>query len=442
MKSTLYSTFLILFLLSNSYSFFFKTKNTPLKVFSGPIKVAIMGSTGSVGTQALEVIRNLNNLEGGSEPKFKVVALSAKSNHKLLSQQVNEFKPQVCHILKNYEKLPNLLKRKCEILSDKSDLLDLCRKLDYDLIIMAISGCDGIEPTMAAAESGKKIALSNKESVVSAGSLLSKVVKKYKTTVIPVDSEHNAIFQCLDDGKVDTTRITYVTSISSQVLAGVKNLILTTSGGPFLGKKYPEYKNLKTSDNISHPVWKMGSKITVDSSTMMNKALEVLEAHHLFGIHLDNIKILVHKECLVHSLVEFVDNSVLCQMYLPDMKLPISHSLNWPNRTKNSLPPLDLRGKTLTFKEVDFENFPFLCLGYEVGRLGGLYPAVFNAANDVANDLFRSNMIDYDQLYHIVRETVEEFNNPDLNDDSLQDIMYADSWAKETANKVYSRVVT
>eukprot|EP00375_Theileria_parva_P001967 XP_764642.1 1-deoxy-D-xylulose 5-phosphate reductoisomerase [Theileria parva strain Muguga] len=399
-----------------------------------------MGSTGSVGTQALDVIRNINKLESNSGPKFEVVALTANSNYKLLSQQVNEFRPEVCHILKNYEKMPELLKTKCKILNEKSDLMDLCRNFDYDIILMAISGCDGIEPTLAAAKSGKKIALSNKESVVSAGSLLSKVVKKSKTTVLPVDSEHNAIFQCLDDGTVDTRKSTYVCSISSQALAKVKNLILTSSGGPFNGKKYTEYKNLRSTDNINHPVWQMGSKITVDSSTMMNKALEVLEAHHLFGLPLDSIKILVHKECVVHSLVEFIDNSVLCQMYLPDMKLPISHALHWPNRTKNALPSLDLRGRNLSFKEADYENFPFLGLGYEVGRMGGLYPAVFNAANDVANGLFRSNKIDYEKLYQIVRETVESFNKPDLSDDILQDILYADSWAKDTANRMYSKV--
>ncbi|UKK02353.2 1-deoxy-D-xylulose 5-phosphate reducto-isomerase [Theileria orientalis] len=410
---------------------FSKTNLHEAKLCS-PVKVAIVGSTGSVGTQALNVIRNLNK----NETKFEVVALTARKNFELLSQQADEFMPKACHIFDNSDRLKESMRHKCDVLTSKQDLLDLCQNLDYDVLLMAISGCAGIEPTLSAARSGKKLALSNKESVVSAGKLLSRIVKESATTVIPVDSEHNAIFQCLDDGSVDARRSSYVCNISQNSLQRVKNLILTSSGGPFRGSKFSDYKSLKMKDNISHPVWSMGSKITVDSSTMMNKALEVIEAHHLFGIPFENIKILIHKECIVHSMVEFVDNSVLAQMYLPDMCLPISHALNWPNRSDNGLPGLDLTKHTLSFTEADMENFPFLKLGYEVGRRGGLYPAVFNAANDMANELFRQNLINYDQLHELVHDTVDLFNPFELKDDRIEDILLVDSWAKRKVRQL------
>ncbi|GFE55130.1 1-deoxy-D-xylulose 5-phosphate reductoisomerase 1 [Babesia ovis] len=407
-----------------------------------PIKVAVIGSTGSIGTQTLEIIRRIN--AESDEPKFKVVALSANSNADDLSKQAMEFKPNILNINFGAEALRQNVPNECEITTGKESILEICKNFDYDLLVMGISGCAGIEPTIAAAEGGKSLALANKESVVSAGCLLRKAIKKSKCELIPIDSEHNAIYQCLMSSARDFLEYTKqrdsrpLCGISSNVLNAVKRLIITSSGGPFRDTDPSLMKSLRLKDAIKHPVWSMGAKITIDSSTMMNKGLEVIEAHELFGIPYDSIRVLIHKECIVHSLVQFVDNSVMAQLYNPDMKLPIAYALNWPDRLPNTLPELDLVGQPLSFTNPDLKKFPCLKLAFEVGKMGGLYPTVLNAANEQANELLRQDAIAHWEIHELVKNAIDTFKQPDITEPSIDDIMEADAWGKQHVMELFT----
>lgn len=404
---------------------------------TSPVRVAVMGSTGSIGTQTLDIISKMNT--GGD--RFKVVALTANENFRLLSRQIERFKPEVAHICKHADLLKDMVGEKTELVTGNKALLDLCSSNIYDLLVIGISGSVGIEPTVAAARSGKRIALANKESVVSAGELLKNIVREHGSLILPVDSEHNAIYQCISPTTTTTSdnHSESICNVPQNTINSVKRLILTSSGGPFREVDASVFGKMRISDNISHPVWSMGAKITVDSSSMMNKGLEVIEAHYLFGLPLEKIEILIHKECIVHSMVEFVDNSVISQMYLPDMRLPIAYSLNWPERIPNGLQPIDLTAHTLSFTSPDFDKFPALKLAYQVGKMGGLYPAVLNAANDRANELFRMNTVTFYEMFSLVKTTVENFN-PDRYSISLQDILEADKWAKNNVDNLQKKM--
>lgn len=404
------------------------------QLYAEPTKVAIFGSTGSIGTQTLDIIRSIN--AASEEPKFEVVALSANSNADDLVKQAQEFRPTRLNINVNVEDLSLHLKDKCQITTGVEGLNDICNSVDYDILIMGISGCAGIEPTVAAARSGKKLALANKESVVSAGNLLRKVIADSKCEIIPIDSEHNALYQCLITSARDY--VSHIKDRSEGALCGIppnvrksiKRLILTSSGGPFRDTPLDMMKNLRIKDALKHPVWSMGAKITVDSSTMMNKGLEVIEAHQLFGVPYEQIDVLIHKECVIHSLVEFVDSSIIGQFYNPDMRLPIAYALNWPDRTDNTLPGLNLTEATLSFTKPDLNKFPCLKLAYEAGKRGGLYPTVLNAANEKANEIFRQDAITHCELYDFVQKAVEDFIPPSTNEFSIEEIMEAHEWGK------------
>eukprot|EP00371_Babesia_bovis_P003547 XP_001612194.1 1-deoxy-D-xylulose 5-phosphate reductoisomerase family protein [Babesia bovis T2Bo] len=399
-----------------------------------PRKVAVIGSTGSIGCQTLDIIRRINATY--DEPLFDVVALSANCNIKDLAQQAKEFKPKILNINYGYDELRQNVNNDIDITEGKEGILQLCRNFDYDLLVMGISGCAGIEPTIAAAEAGKSVALANKESVVSAGSTLRRVLDKSKCELIPIDSEHNAIYQCLVTSPRDLLEHTKerdpraMCRISTNVLNSVKRLIITSSGGPFRDTDKSLMKTLRLKDAIKHPVWSMGAKITIDSSTMMNKGLEVIEAHELFGIPYDNIQVVIHKECIVHSMVQFVDNSVLAQMYNPDMRLPIAYALNWPDRMESTLPELDLLKQQLTFTDPDLEKFPCLKLAFEAGKMGGLYTTVLNAANERANEFLREDAIAHWEIHELVKRAVEEYKHPNIDHPRIEDVMEADSWGK------------
>ncbi|KAK1937476.1 1-deoxy-D-xylulose 5-phosphate reductoisomerase family protein [Babesia divergens] len=400
-----------------------------------PIKVAIFGSTGSVGTQTLDMIRSMN--KASDETKFKVVALTADSNVKDLAMQAQEFKPTNLNINKNAEELRTTVGAACHITTGVEGLVGICESTDYDILIMGISGCAGITPTIAAAKSGKRLALANKESVVSAGNLLRRVISESKCEIIPIDSEHNALYQCLMTSARDFVHHVKhkstkpMCSISTNVVNSIKRLIITSSGGPFRDTPLSMMRTLRLKDALKHPVWSMGAKITVDSSTMMNKGLEVIEANQLFGIPYEQIRVLIHKECIVHSLVEFVDNSVIAQMYRPDMRLPIAYALNWPDRKENTLPELDLTQHSLTFSEPDLQKFPCLKLAYEVGKMGGLYPTVLNAANEQANEILQQDAISHCEIYDFVHNAIDSYRHPNSNEHSIEEIMEAHEWAKQ-----------
>ncbi|KAK2195302.1 bifunctional 1-deoxy-D-xylulose 5-phosphate reductoisomerase/1-deoxy-D-xylulose 5-phosphate reductoisomerase [Babesia duncani] len=360
--------------------------------------------------------------------------MSANSNVNDLAKQCNEFKPQYVHVNENQDQLKNELDYSPEIYFGNPGLLDIVTNVQCDLLIMGISGCAGIEPTMVAAKAAKRIALANKESVVSAGPLLKSIVESSNCRIIPIDSEHNAIYQCLTtlpmnpQDAFSTTKT--LCGIASDVMKGVKTLYITSSGGPFANKSVEEMKNITLDDALKHPVWSMGSKITIDSSTMMNKGLEVIEAHYLFGIPYDQIKVLIHKQCLIHSMVEFADCSILAQMYLPDMKLPIAYAINWPNRANSNLPSLDVVNTPITFEHPNFEKFPCLALAYEVGKKGGIYPAILNAANEQANALFRSRRIGYHDIYRLTRAAVDHYQDENKVE-TLEQVLQVDKWARD-----------
>ena len=286
-----------------------------------------------------------------------------------------------------------------------------------DTVVTALSGRIGLEPTLAALDAGKAIALANKETLVAGGELVMAKARRLNCPILPVDSEHSAIFQCLEENPET-----------------IESIILTASGGPFFGWSRQELAKVTPEKALCHPNWSMGAKITIDSATMMNKGLEVIEAHHLFSMDYDHIEVLIHPQSVVHSMVQYRDGSVLAQMGRPDMRLPIQYALSYPTRWKNPFERLDLRGKTLTFHEPDFEGFPALALAYQVGRTGGSLPAVMNAANEVAVEAFLERKIGYLDLPRIVEAVCAEHHvleHPDLGS-----ILDADSWARRRTGEL------
>ncbi|MGL5056375.1 MAG: 1-deoxy-D-xylulose-5-phosphate reductoisomerase, partial [Fusobacteriaceae bacterium] len=320
-------------------------------------KIAVLGSTGSIGVNALEVIR-------GAKEEFQVIALTGHNNYKLLIEQINEFKPKYVSVgteegykvLK--EKFPNI-----EIYFGEQGLKLIGALRETDIVLTAISGAVGIDATVEAIKLSKRVALANKETMVAAGEYINKLLKEYpKAQIIPVDSEHSAIFQSLLGGRKKE----------------VKKLIITASGGTFRGKKREELLNVKVEDALKHPNWSMGKKITIDSSTLVNKGLEVIEAHQLFGIEYENIEVIVHPQSIIHSMVEFCDTSIIAQMGVPDMKLPIQYAFTYPERIENSvMESLDFKKiNNLTFQEPDHETFLGIKLAFKAGKIGKTMPAV------------------------------------------------------------------
>lgn len=327
--------------------------------------ISILGSTGSIGTQSLDVVDKDNNL--------KVAALTAYKNTDLIEAQIRKYKPQFAAMYD--EKCAADLKVKVAdtgtvVLSGEEGVCECARK--GDMAVTAIVGIAGLRPTLAAIESGSDIALSNKETLVTAGDYVMNFAKEKGVKIVPVDSEHSAIFQSIaDQGKF------------------VEKIIITASGGPFFGKKREELVNVTAEDALKHPNWSMGAKITIDSSTLVNKGLEIIEAMHLFGVDVDNIIPVVHRQSIVHSLVEFCDGSVIGQFGVPDMKLPISYALHYPERSIKVSDRLDLaKIGTLTFAEIDHEAFPAVNMAKSAARTGGTMPAVFNGANEEAVAMF------------------------------------------------------
>ena len=363
-------------------------------------RIAIFGSTGSIGTQALQVIEAYPDL-------FEVEILTAQTNGKLLIEQALKFKPNAVVIgdEKKYEEVKAaLISKDIKVFTGETALEEVADFDTYDMMIAAIVGFAGLKPTLKAVEKGKAIALANKETLVVAGDIVMQLAVEKRVPIIPVDSEHSAIFQCL----VGETR------------NKIEKIILTASGGPFLGKKPNYLVNVKRHHALQHPNWNMGAKITVDSATLMNKGLEMIEAKWLFNLNPDQIQVLIHPQSIVHSMVQFEDGSIKAQMGLPDMKLPIQYALTFPQRVQSSNPRADLRKiATLTFEEPDVKTFRNLSLATLALEKGGNLPCILNAANEIAVWAFLNNRIGFLDITAVVEKAMQKINyieKPNLSD--------------------------
>ncbi|MCG9967773.1 1-deoxy-D-xylulose-5-phosphate reductoisomerase [Pelotomaculum terephthalicicum JT] len=375
-------------------------------------RVVILGSTGSIGRQALEVIRQLPD-------RFKVVGLAAGKHWQLLAGQIREFRPDAV-VLEREQELNNLRDELVwsgipDLAWGRSGLENLAMLPQADIVLVAVTGALGIYPTIAAISAGKDVALANKETLVAAGHLVIELAAQKKSALLPVDSEHSAIWQCLN----------------GQERGAVEKIILTASGGPFRNFSKEQLDNVTVDMALSHPNWQMGNKITIDSATLMNKGLEIIEAKWLFGVSYEQIEVVIHPQSIIHSAVEFSDGSVIAQMGQPDMRLPIQYALTYPERLPGCCSRLKLtRLQELTFEEPDIERFPSLKLAFEAGKTGGTLPAVLNAANEVAVNSFLEKRIPFQAIPFIVGEVMEKHLT--AKQPGLEEIMEADSWARET----------
>lgn len=362
-------------------------------------RIAILGSTGSIGTQTLEVVQ--------SNPELQVVALAAGSSVDKLEEQIRQFKPRIAGMWSE-EAAAELKSRVADlpvkIVSGMEGLLEIAILPEAQVLVTAIVGMIGIRPTIAAIEAGKDIALANKETLVTAGHIIMPLAKKHGVSILPVDSEHSAIFQ----------------SMNGEPSRRISKILLTASGGPFRGKKREELENVQVEDALKHPNWSMGRKITIDSSTLVNKGLEVIEAKWLFDVDVDRIQVVVHPQSIIHSMVEYVDGAVIAQLGTPDMKLPIQYALFYPDRK-----PMD--GKKLSFYELgqltfekpDTDTFWGLSLAYRAATVGGSMPTVYNAANEKAVELFLNRRISYLQITDLIAQSMEQHKvivNPSVDE--------------------------
>ena len=379
-------------------------------------KVAILGSTGSVGIQSIEVCQNLN---------CKVDLLMASSSVDIIEKQARLLKPRVCVMTDNAS--ANILKTKLgdtdiKVYSGEVSANEAIMESDASVAVNAVSGFAGLAPAISCAKSGKRIAMSNKEAIVIAHKILKEEIDKNNAEMIPVDSEHSAIFQCLDD------------------VNSIKRIILTSSGGPFRGKKREELKSITANDALSHPTWRMGAKITVDSASLMNKGFEVIEAVRLFSVAPEQVKVVVHPQSIMHSAVEYIDNSVIAQMGAPDMRTCIQYAITYPERKKALANQLDFASLSkLTFEEPDLDTFSLLPLAFYSIEQDGIIPAVLNASDEVAVHAFLKDKIGFTDIFDIVERIVTGFNN--IKSPSLDDIISADKEARILTEELINTLV-
>jgi 1-deoxy-D-xylulose-5-phosphate reductoisomerase len=376
-------------------------------------RIAILGSTGSIGRQTLDVVRALPDY-------FNVVGLATGGNMDLLTEQVAEFQPEYINFAtKNGDDYRGRFKKiGCAFMT----LEEMASQTDVDIVVMAVSGSAGMAATLAAVKASKNIALANKESLVAAGSIITAMAKKSFAKILPVDSEHCAIWQCLAGEKQPP-----------------RHIILTASGGPFRSFTAEQMKDITPEQALAHPSWKMGRKVTIDSATLMNKGLEVIEARWLFNVPVEDVKILVHPQSIVHSMVEFIDGSVKAQLGVPDMRLPIQYALSYPDRLENTtLPKIDWADfPGLKFEQPDMVKFPCLRLAIEAGKEGGTCPAVLCAADEVAVEMFLNRRIGFTDIPRLVEQTLNKHQNNTRPD--IEDIKAADKWARETMLEIAGR---
>lgn len=375
-------------------------------------KIAILGSTGSIGTQTLDVVRKHN---------ISVYALAAHSNINLLEKQVREFLPEYVCIYN--ENLYNDLKSRIsdtatKVLCGMEGLCSIAFDTNYDLLLNSVVGMVGLLPTLTALKSKNKIALANKETLVAGGKLVMDLSHKTNNPILPVDSEHSAIFQCLQGNKREQ----------------LKKIFLTASGGPFFGKKTEDLKDIKPEDALKHPNWNMGNKVTIDSSTLMNKGLESIEAKWLFDLNPEQIEIVVHRQSIVHSAVMYNDNSVIAQLGVPDMQIPIQYAITYPDRFVSNVDELSLFDyHDLTFEKPDIETFRCLALAFDAMKKGNSYPVIMNAANEVAVDAFLNRKIRYLDIPMLIEEAFANIEN--ISIDKYEDVIDIDKYTREFVSK-------
>ncbi len=381
--------------------------------------LVILGSTGSIGESTLAV--------AGEHPeRFRIVALAARSNHEALFEQCRRHRPAYAALLDRTasarlaEKLASA-GMSTRVLAGPESLTTVAALPEAEFVMAAIVGAAGLAPTLAAASTGKRLLLANKEALVLAGSLLIEAAHASGARILPIDSEHNAIFQCLP-----------VTRGDDAPDRGVRRILLTASGGPFLATRREDLASVTPEQAVMHPNWRMGPKISVDSATLMNKGLELIEACHLFAVTPEKIEVIIHPQSIVHSLVEFDDGSVLAQMSHPDMRVPIAHALGFPDRIASGVTPLDLvRIGKLTFEAPDFERFPCLILARDAARAGGTAPAVLNAANEIAVAAFLGRRLNFEGIAGVIESVLQQHATGPVG--SLDDALAADAWARERA---------
>lgn len=385
--------------------------------------ITLLGSTGSIGTQTLDIVAD-------HPDKFKIVGLATGSNVTLLAQQVRQFQPEIVAIC-DQNKLWELREAIATvdpqpiIEAGESGMVEVARYGDSEAVVTGIVGCAGLLPTIAAIEAGKDIALANKETLIAGGPVVNPMIEKYGVKLLPADSEHSAIFQCLQ-------------GVPS---GGLRRIILTASGGAFRDWPVERLTEVTVADATTHPNWSMGRKITVDSATMMNKGLEVIEAHFLFGLDYDQIDIVIHPQSIIHSLIELQDTSVLAQLGWPDMRLPLLYALSWPERIYTDWEQLDLvKAGNLTFKAPDNQKYPCMQLAYAAGRSGGSMPAVLNAANEQAVALFLDEKISFLDIPKVIEMVCARHEQDNCQNPSLDDILAADLWARQAVIEASAKI--
>lgn len=372
--------------------------------------ISILGSTGSIGRSTLEVVRQ--------STQFKVIGLSAKSNITLLIDQIREFRPRIVAVWDQIsaDYLKKRIPRGIRIVSGMDGLCAMASSPKNDLVVSSLVGSVGLIPTLEAIKAGIDIALANKEVLVMAGALVMAAARKKKVRILPVDSEHSAIFQCLDGADKGE----------------IKRIIITASGGPFVDLPLEKLRAATVKETLNHPRWSMGRKVTVDSASLMNKGLEVIEAHWLFGVDLSQIDVVIHRESIIHSMVEFIDGSIIAQLSVPDMKIPIQYALTYPARARNRSSYIDFAQlKKLSFELPDTGRFPALDLACKAARLGGTAPAALNAANEIAVREFLAGKIGFLDMAVIVKSVLAKHANK--KNPSIADILAADEWARVQA---------
>jgi len=376
--------------------------------------ITLLGSTGSIGTQTLDIVAQYPD-------QFRIVGLAAGQNWEMLAAQIRQFRPSIVAI-RSAEKLSALqaaiqdLDPQPILLAGEAGVIEVARYGDAQTVVTGIVGCAGLLPTIAAIEAGKDIALANKETLIAGGPVVLPLIAKHGVKLLPADSEHSAIFQCLQGVPQD----------------GLRRILLTASGGAFRDWPVEKLTKVTVADAIKHPNWSMGRKITVDSATLMNKGLEVIEAHFLFRLDYENIEIVIHPQSIIHSLIELQDTSVLAQLGWPDMRLPLLYALSWPERLHTNWQPLDLvKAGNLTFCEPDHQKYPCMQLAYAAGRSGGSMPAVLNAANEQAVALFLEEKIQFLDIPRCIEWVCNRHQNDNRANPSLDDILAIDKWARQ-----------
>ena len=385
--------------------------------------ITLLGSTGSIGTQTLDIVSQYPD-------KFRIVGLAAGRNVALLAQQIRQFRPEIVAIC-DEDKLPELKEAIADLdpqpilLAGEAGAIEVARYGDAEAVVTGIVGCAGLLPTIAAIEAGKDIALANKETLIAGGPVVIPLVEKHRVKLLPADSEHSAIFQCLQGVPP----------------GGLRRILLTASGGAFRDWSVEKLAEVKVADALKHPNWSMGRKITVDSATLMNKGLEVIEAHFLFGLDYDDIEIVIHPQSIIHSLIELQDTSVLAQLGWPDMRLPLLYAMSWPERIYTDWERLDLvKAGNLTFREPDHQKYPCMQLAYAAGRAGGSMPAVLNAANEQAVALFLDEKIGYLDIFRCIERACDRHSSENHSNPSLDDIIAADKWARQEVLEASQRM--